>query len=302
MANAYNLKKYNNNYFRQIINDCCVYILNNRNKTYDEIFDYLKNYYEISEKKLLIIIEKYDLFSEDLIKATLLVIKHMKNKKNNINDDILNRKFNSLGQVKLVEQKKQEINYLPHFCSKYSFPKDEENSKKIEEITKLLINGEKLDDVAKKFNSSIKTIESLMRKYLPKNPELFVKYKISEKSIQPIDEEELKQYKEVVYYFINNLERTILNKQINPDLTIEYKKELTYLKQILKQYVQCLNCLNFQNTIMKSVTKNVDDFIIDYCLNISEIIKLKKRLKSNNVSEETQKQIYIEYKKKLNLK
>ena len=144
----------------------------------------------------------------------------------------------------------------------------------------------------------------MLNTYLARNPEAFVDYRIFVHNVKPIDTTEIEQLKEVTNYFIKNLNLSIEKceelKQLAEKKDL-YAKKIAGYKKLLRQYNKVLECLEFNKTVGQSRIPDVEDFISESCLDITNIINTKNALKSNKTSDSNQKLIYELYDKKLNL-
>ena len=83
--------------------------------------------------------------------------------------------------------------------------------------------------------------------------------------------------------------------------TSNNKREVNMqISRIVKQremYQKALSVLESKNQVKSSELILDDDYIKDFCMNYSNSLKTYNLLKSNNVSDNTQKKINEEYKK-----
>lgn len=291
-------------YNEQRYYDAARYILMNRNKTYNELLEGLKLYSISSKERLNIVIEEMKKNTLNLGEAIEIVINYQYNLKNNIIDKEIETKFNRLGELKEEKYKPEKIvpsKLAYEFDIKDGASRDEEINLAIE-FSNMLMQGYSREEISEKYNLATSTIDNYINKYLPKAPEKFVEYKLYGSNIKPIYSSEVKQYKEVLEYFIRNLDITLKKMEERKNMLSnksEINREISKTRALKLSYERCLEVLNNER-LLKSYQMNIDEeYIKEYCDNYTAAIKFLRRLKSINVADSTQEEIFEEYKKKI---
>lgn len=289
-------------YDEQKCYDVGVKIISSKEKSYDEILNSLKPFGVNDRIVLKNVLERLREYNFTFGRASTIIIKHKYNLKYNIVDEEISKEFAKIGNLKkekyVVENKKPStINVYRLNRNKVSL---EERVKMAKEFSEMLMSGTTKDEISQKYNISSSTINHYLCAYLPKSPKEYVEYKIFKHKVDIISSKEVEQYIEVLIYFIKNLLET-QKRLMESKATSNNKREVNMqISRIVKQremYQKALSVLESKNQVKSSELILDDDYIKDFCMNYSNSLKTYNLLKSNNVSDNTQKKINEEYKK-----
>ena len=289
-------------YDEQKCYDIGVKIISNKEKSYDEILSLLKPFSIRDSFTLKNILKKLREYNFTFGKASTIIIKHKYNLKHNIIDEETSKEFAKIGNIKqekyvVKDRKPSTINVYKLNRTKVSL---EERVKMAKEFSEMLMKGNTKEEISQKYDVSLSLIDHYLSVYLPKSPKEYAKYKIFKHKIDVISSKEVDQYIEVLIYFIKNLLETE-KKLMESKATSNNKREVNMqISRIVKQremYQKALSVLESKNQVKSSELILDDDYIKDFCMNYSNSLKTYNLLKSNNVSDNTQKKINEEYKK-----
>lgn len=289
-------------YDEQRCYDIGVKIISNKEKSYDEILNSLKL---LSVKDSIVLkntLERLREYNLTFGRAATIIIKHKYNLKHNIFDEETSKEFAKIGNLKkenyVVEDKKPStINVYRLNRNKVSL---EERVKMAKEFSEMLMNGTTKDEISQKYNISSSTIDHYLCAYLPKSPKEYVEYKIFKHKVDIISSKEVEQYTEVLIYFIKNLletQKRLMESKASSNNRREINIQISRIVKQREMYQKALSILESKNQVRSSELILDEDYIKDFCMNYSNSLKTYDLLKSNNVSDETQKKINEEYKK-----
>lgn len=276
----------------------CSSIIKNKYHSLDILLNELSNRYKINSiEELNIFFDKYRFRCNKLIETMGLIIKYLENKTNNIIDKRLEDVVMTI-DFEILKPFETNCNYISYQIENVL----DNGNEIISNVVNLILAGEKKEDALKNYNLSQNQFDTYVRKYLPSNPELWVKYKTYKSSAEIIKDDELEQYKCVLEYFIKNIEQAILTLKGTYVKGVACRNQMVYLKKILNQYKKCLETLNFEHSTPNNSIPDVEDFIKDYVLNINELLKIYNSLgNSNNMTEKNKKESKKLFKKQYNL-
>lgn len=289
-------------YDEQKCYDIGVKIISSKEQSYDEILNSLKPFSVKDSIVLKNILKRLREYNLTFGRAATVVIKHKYNLKHNIIDDETSKEFAKIGNIKqekyVVEDRKTStINVYRLNKNKVSL---EERVKMAKEFSEMLMSGTTKEEISQKYNISLSSIDHYLYVYLPKSPKEYVEYKIFKHKVDIISSKEVDQYTEVLIYFIKNLLETQKRLMESKATSNNRRKVNVQISRIVKQkemYQKALSILESKNQVMSSELILDEDYIKDFCMNYSNSLKTYNLLKSNNVSDETQKKINEEYKR-----
>lgn len=289
-------------YAEQRYYDIGVKIISNKEKSYDEILSLLKPFSIRDSFTLKNVLERLREYNFTFGRASTIIIKHKYNLKYNIVDEEISKEFAKIGNIKrenyvVKDKKPSTINVYKLNRNKVSL---EERVKMAKEFSEMLMSGTTKDEISQKYNISSSIINHYLCAYLPKSPKEYVEYKIFKHKVDIISSKEVEQYIEVLIYFIKNLLETQKRLMESKATSNNRRKVNVQISRIVKQremYQKALSVLESKNQVRSSELILDDDYIKDFCMNYSNSLKTYNLLKSNNVSDNTQKKINEEYKK-----
>ena len=285
-------------YEEQKCYDIGKYIITNKDKSFNELMDGLKNIEVSSKETLYRNIKKLEEYNLSLARAAKIVIEYKEKLEKGIIDTDLEAKFQRIGEIRVDKRNERSVHKKNHgYDHKNRNVKcDDEKINLSKKYANMIMSGCSKEELSKNFGVSVYTIEQYIAMYLPKVPEKFVEYKLH---VYPVDNvicgKEVEQYKEVLEYFIKNLHLKL--EQLEKIKENVYREKLE-IKSLIKEYTKCLDVLNGKSIAMGNLSK-IEDYIIEYCKNYRNYLILLKNLKSNYVYKDIQEQIYEICKKKI---